>query len=159
MGDIWEGNLDGSGRRFVLVASRFNDLVTERLVAGARDELRRHGVAVDDIDLAWVPGSYELPVAAAKLARTGRYAAIVALGAVIRGQTPHFDYVAGEAASGLAAVGRDTGVPVGFGVLTTEDMDQALDRAGGKAGNKGAEAARTALEMASLLEAIDKDAR
>jgi 6,7-dimethyl-8-ribityllumazine synthase len=159
MGQTWEGNLDGSGRRFALVASRFNDLVTERLVAGARDELRRHGVALDDIDLAWVPGSYELPLAAAKLAQTGRYAAIVALGAVIRGQTPHFDYVASEAASGLAAVGRTTGVPVGFGVLTTEDMDQALDRAGGKAGNKGAEAARTALEMASLLEAMDKDPR
>jgi 6,7-dimethyl-8-ribityllumazine synthase len=152
----FEGRLDGSGRRIALVASRFNQLVTDLLAAGAREELRRNGVDPASIDLAWVPGSFELPVAAAKLARTGRYAGIVALGAVIRGATPHFDYVAGEAAGGLGAVARETGVPIGFGVLTTETLEQALDRAGGKAGNKGAEAARTVLEMASLLEGIEK---
>jgi 6,7-dimethyl-8-ribityllumazine synthase len=156
MGHTWEGSLDGAGRRFALVASRFNDLVTERLVAGARDELRRHGVADGDLDLAWVPGSFELPLAVARLAATGRYAGIVALGTVVRGSTAHFDYVAGQAAAGLAAVARETGVPVGFGVLTCETMDQALDRAGGKAGNKGAEAARTVLETASVLAKIDK---
>ena len=156
MSQTYEGSLDGGGRRFALAAARFNQLVTEQLVAGAREELRRHGVAPDRVDLAWVPGSFELPLAVARLAATGRYAGIVALGAVIRGQTPHFDYVAGEAAGGLAAVARATGVPVAFGVLTTDTMEQALDRAGGKAGNKGAEAARTALEMASLLEEIDK---
>ena len=153
---VYEGSPDGRGRRIAIAASRFNRLVTDPLVAGAAEELRRHGVAPDRVDLAWVPGSFELPLAVARLAATGRYAGIVALGAVIRGQTPHFDYVAGEAAGGLAAVARATGVPVAFGVLTTDTMEQALDRAGGKAGNKGAEAARTALEMASLLEEIDK---
>jgi 6,7-dimethyl-8-ribityllumazine synthase len=152
----YEGRVDGSGRRFALVASRFNEIVTDLLVTGASKELRRNGVDPEGIDVAWVPGSFELPVAAAKLARTGRYAGIVALGAVIRGSTPHFDYVAGEAAGGLGAVARETGVPVAFGVLTTETLEQALDRAGGKAGNKGAEAARTALEMAGLLESIEK---
>jgi 6,7-dimethyl-8-ribityllumazine synthase len=146
----------GGGRRYAIAASRFNQLVVDRLVAGARDELRRHGVGADLVDLAWVPGSFELPIVVARLAATGRYAGIVALGTVVRGETPHFDYVAGEAARGLGAVARQTGVPVGFGVLTTETMAQALDRAGGKAGNKGAEAAATVLEMASLLEAIDK---
>jgi 6,7-dimethyl-8-ribityllumazine synthase len=153
---IYEGRVEGSGRRFALVASRFNEIVTDLLVSGASNELRRNGVDPEGIDVAWVPGSFELPVAAAKLARTGRYAGIVALGAVIRGSTPHFDYVAGEAARGLGAVARETGVPVAFGVLTTETLEQALDRAGGKAGNKGAEAARTAMEMAGLLEAIEK---
>ena len=153
---IFEGRADGSGRRVALVAGRFNQLVTDLLVAGARDELRRCGVEPGAVDLAWVPGSFELPIAAAKLARTGRYSGIVALGVVIRGATPHFDYVAGEAASGLGAVARETGVPVGFGVLTTESLEQALDRAGGKLGNKGAEAVRTVLEMAGLLDAIDK---
>jgi 6,7-dimethyl-8-ribityllumazine synthase len=152
----YTGRLDGAGRRIALVASRFNQLVTDLLAAGASEELRRNGVDPAAIDVAWVPGSFELPTAAAKLARTGRYAGIVALGAVIRGDTPHFDYVAGEAAGGLAAVARETGVPVGFGVLTTETLEQALDRAGGKAGNKGAEAARTVLEMAALLEEIEK---
>jgi 6,7-dimethyl-8-ribityllumazine synthase len=152
----YEGRIDGAGRRIALVASRFNQIVTDLLAAGAREELRRDGVDPGSIDIAWVPGSFELPIAAAKLARTGRYAGIVALGAVIRGATPHFDYVAGEAAGGLGAVARECGVPIGFGVLTTETLEQALDRAGGKAGNKGAEAARTVLEMASLLEGIEK---
>ncbi|HEX9343909.1 MAG TPA: 6,7-dimethyl-8-ribityllumazine synthase, partial [Actinomycetota bacterium] len=127
------------------------------LLAGALQELRRHGVAAGDVDVAWVPGAFELPVAVQRLAGSGRYAAVVALGAVIRGATPHFDYVAGEAAAGLGAVARQSGVPVALGVLTTDTMEQALDRAGGKAGNKGAEAALVALEMASLLDAIDKD--
>ncbi len=154
---VYEGSIDGHGRRVAIAASRFNRLVTDPLVAGAVSELRRHGVAEADIDLAWVPGAFELPLAAERLAATGRYAAVAAIGAVVRGSTPHFDHVAGQAAAGLAAVTRSTGVPVAFGVLTCDTMEQALDRAGGKAGNKGAEAALTALEMAGLLEAIDKD--
>jgi len=156
MGQVYEGGLDGTGRRVAIAASRFNRLVTEQLVAGAVEALRRHGVAEADIDLAWAPGSFELPLVAARLAASGRYAGVVAIGAVVRGETPHFDHVAGQAASGLAAVARGASVPVAFGVLTTDTMEQALDRAGGKAGNKGAEAALTALEMAGLLEAIDK---
>jgi len=156
MGKVFEGSLDGRGRRFAIAASRFNRLVTDALLAGAKEALHRHGVAEADVDVAWTPGSFELPQAAARLAATGRYAGVVALGAVVRGATAHFDYVAGEAASGLAAVARASGVPVAFGVLTTDTMEQALDRAGGKAGNKGAEAALTVLEMAGLLETIDK---
>jgi 6,7-dimethyl-8-ribityllumazine synthase len=156
MGIIFEGTIDGRGSRYALAAARFNDLVVDRLVSGAHDELRRLGVDEAMIDIAWVPGSFELPVAVARLAATGRYAGIVALGTVVRGSTAHFDYVAGQAASGLAAVALDTGVPVGFGVLTTDTMEQALDRAGGKMGNKGAEAARTVLETASVLAKIDK---
>jgi 6,7-dimethyl-8-ribityllumazine synthase len=156
MGQVYEGGLDGTGRRVAIAASRFNRLVTEQLVAGAVEALRRHGVAEADIDLAWAPGSFELPLVAARLAASGRYAGVVAIGAVVRGETPHFDHVAGQAASGLAAVARGASVPVAFGVLTTDTMEQALDRAGGKAGNKGAEAALTVLEMAGLLEAIDK---
>jgi 6,7-dimethyl-8-ribityllumazine synthase len=156
MGQVFEGGLDGAGRRVAIAASRFNRLVTEQLVAGAVDALRRHGVAEADVDLAWAPGSFELPLVAARLAASGRYAGVVAIGAVVRGETPHFDHVAGQAASGLAAVARTASVPVAFGVLTTDTMEQALDRAGGKAGNKGAEAALTVLEMAGLLEAIDK---
>jgi 6,7-dimethyl-8-ribityllumazine synthase len=153
----YEGGLPGAGRRVAVAVSRFNRLVTEPLLAGALEALRRHGVAAGDVDVAWVPGAFELPVVVQRLARSGRYAAVVALGAVVRGATPHFDYVAGEAAAGLGAVARQTGVPVAFGVLTTDTMEQALDRAGGKAGNKGAEAALVALEMASLLDAIDHD--
>jgi 6,7-dimethyl-8-ribityllumazine synthase len=156
LGRTYQGALNGRGRRVAVAASRFNRLVTDLLVAGATEELRRHGVEEADIDLAWVPGAFELPLAAERLARTGRYAGVVAVGAVVRGSTPHFDHVAGQAAGGLAAVARSTGVPVAFGVLTCDTMEQALDRAGGKAGNKGAEAAVCALEMAGLLEAIDK---
>ncbi|HYT27321.1 MAG TPA: 6,7-dimethyl-8-ribityllumazine synthase [Actinomycetota bacterium] len=156
MGKVLEGSLDGTGRRVAIAASRFNRLVTDLLVAGAAEALRRHGVAEADVDVAWAPGSFELPLVAARLAATGRYAGVVALGAVVRGETAHFDHVAGQAASGLAAVARSSGVPVAFGVLTTDTMAQALDRAGGKAGNKGAEAALGVLEMAGLLEAIDK---
>jgi 6,7-dimethyl-8-ribityllumazine synthase len=156
MRNVYEGSLDGRGRRVAIAASRFNRLVTDSLVAGAVEELRRHGVQESDIDLAWVPGAFELPLTAERLAASGRYAAVVAIGAVVRGATPHFDHVAGQAAAGLAAATRATGVPVAFGVLTCDTMEQALDRAGGKAGNKGAEAALCALEMAGLLEAIDK---
>jgi 6,7-dimethyl-8-ribityllumazine synthase len=156
MGRTYTGSLDGRGRRVVIAAARFNRLVTDLLVNGAVEELRRHGVEQADVDLAWVPGAFELPLAAERLAATGRYAGVVAIGAVVRGSTPHFDHVAGQAAAGLAAVTRATGVPVAFGVLTCDTMEQALDRAGGKAGNKGAEAALTVLEMAGLLEAIDK---
>ena len=153
---VYEGSIDGTGRRVAVAASRFNRLVTDHLVAGAVEALRRHGVAEADIDLAWVPGAFELPLTAERLAASGRYAAVVAIGAVVRGATPHFDHVAGQAAAGLAAATRSTGVPIAFGVLTCDTMEQALDRAGGKAGNKGGEAAITALEMAGLLEAIDK---
>ena len=155
---VYEGSIDGRGRRVAIAASRFNRLVTDPLVAGAVEELRRHGVEEGAVDLAWVPGAFELPLVAERLAASGRYAAVVAIGAVVRGATPHFDHVAGQAAAGLAAVTRATGVPVAFGVLTCDTMEQAFDRAGGKAGNKGAEAALTALEMAGLLEAIDKEA-
>jgi 6,7-dimethyl-8-ribityllumazine synthase len=156
MGQTLQGGLEGAGRRVAIVASRFNRLVTDPLLAGAREELARHGVADADVDVAWVPGSFELPLAAQRLAQTGRYAGLVAIGAVVRGATAHFEHVAGQAAAGLAAVARETGVPVAFGVLTTDTMEQALDRAGGKAGNKGAEAALCVLEMAALLDSIDK---
>jgi 6,7-dimethyl-8-ribityllumazine synthase len=153
---VYEGSNDGRGRRVAIAASRFNRLGTDPLVGGAVAELRRHGGEEGAVDLAWGPGAFELPLVAERLAASGRYAAVVAIGAVVRGATPHFDHVAGQAAAGLAAVIRATGVPVAFGVLTCDTMEQALDRAGGKAGNKGAEAAVTALEMAGLLEAIDK---
>ncbi|HZD73645.1 MAG TPA: 6,7-dimethyl-8-ribityllumazine synthase [Actinomycetota bacterium] len=156
MGQTFQGGLEGRGRRIAVVASRFNRLVTDPLLAGALQALARHGVADADVDVAWVPGSFELPLAARRLAQTGRYAGVIAIGAVMRGATAHFEHVAGQAAAGLAAVARETGVPVAFGVLTTDTIEQALDRAGGKAGNKGAEAALTVLEMAALLEAIDK---
>ncbi len=148
-----EGSLDGAGLRIGLVAARFNERITSWLVDGASSELRRHGVADDDLTLCWVPGSWELPVVTRRLAESGRVDAVVALGAVIRGQTSHFDYVAGEAAA-LGRVATDTGVPVGFGVLTTETYEQAVDRAGGKRGNNGAEAARAALETARLLREL-----
>lgn len=145
------GVAEGRGRRFAIVASRFNQLVTERLLEGARSCLAEHGVPDGDVDVLSVPGAWELPAAALTAARTGRYAGIVALGCVIRGETPHFDYVAGEASRGLASVMLETGVPIGFGLLTTNDADQALARAGGRHGNKGWDAALSALEMADLF--------
>ncbi|MBW3602899.1 MAG: 6,7-dimethyl-8-ribityllumazine synthase [Actinobacteria bacterium] len=147
------GSLDGAGLRVAIVAARFNEVVVERLVSGALDCLRRHGVADDDIELAWVPGSFEIPVVARRLAESGRVDVIVALGAVVRGQTAHFDYVAGQAA-GVGRVAEATGVPVAFGVLTTETFKQAVDRAGGKLGNKGWEAALTAIETARLIAGV-----
>ena len=150
----FEGDFSPPSGRFAIVAARFNAPVTEALLAGCRDAFVRHGVADDRLEVAWVPGSFEIPQVAARLAATGRYAAVVCLGCVIRGETGHYDHVAGQAASGLLQAGLATGVPVIFGILTTETVDQALKRAGLKAGNKGAEAAMSAIEMANLLARI-----
>jgi len=150
----YEGKLNGEGMKFGLVVGRFNELISSRLYDGALDCLRRHDVADADVDTAWVPGAFELPLVARKLAESGRYDAVICLGAVIRGSTPHFDYVAGEAAKGIAKVSLDTGVPVAFGVLTTDSIEQAIERAGTKAGNKGWSAAATALEMANLAKTL-----
>lgn len=147
---------DGTGLRIGVALARFNQGVTERLLAGALEALAQHGVADDAIDVATVPGAFELPLCAQRLAVTGRYDAIVCLGAVIRGETPHFEYVAGEAARGIADVARRQDLPIAFGVLTTDDVEQALARAGGARGNKGFEAAVTALEMAQVLRAIHR---
>lgn len=152
---ILEGELVARDLRFAIVAARFNDFVVDPLVRGAVDALKRHGASEKLIELVRVPGAYDMPLAVRRLAGSKRYDAIIALGAVIRGQTPHFDYVAGECASGLARVAHDTGVPVAFGVLTTETLEQAIDRAGAKAGNKGADAALTAIEMVNLLRRIE----
>ena len=148
---ILEGQLVPGDRSFAIVASRFNDFVVRRLVDGCADTLRRHGVDDERITLAWVPGALEIPQAARRLAESGRYAAVVALGCVIRGETSHYDLVCRGAAEGVAAVARDTGVPCAFGVLTTDNLEQAIARAGAKSGNKGADAALAALEMADLL--------
>ncbi len=146
----FEGKLGGKGLKFALVVGRFNEMISTRLYEGALDCLRRHDVADGDVDAAWVPGAFEMPLVAKRLAESGAYDAVVCLGAVIRGDTPHFDYVAAEAAKGIAKVTLDTGVPVVFGVLTTDTIEQAVERAGTKAGNKGWSAAATALEMANL---------
>lgn len=145
--------MDASGMRVGIVVARFNELVSQRLLDGAVDALQRHGCDEEHVTVVWVPGSFEIPVAARALAEDG-VDAVVCLGAVIRGETAHFDYVAGEAARGIAAVHRSTGVPAGFGVLTVESLEQALDRAGGKHGNKGADAALAAIEMASVLREL-----
>jgi 6,7-dimethyl-8-ribityllumazine synthase len=147
----FEGTLGGSGLRIGIVVARFNDFISERLLNGALDTLRRHGVDDEAVDIAWVPGCFEIPLLAKRMAASGRYDALICLGAVIRGSTPHFDYVAGSAASGVAQVGMETGVPASFGILTTDNIDQAIERAGTKAGNKGSDAALTAIEMATLL--------
>ena len=146
----YEGKLNGKGLKFGLVVGRFNELISGRLYEGALDCLRRHDVDDAGVDTAWVPGAFEMPLVAKKLAESGRYDAVICVGAVIRGGTPHFDYVASEAAKGIAKVSLDTGVPVIFGVLTTDTIEQAIERAGAKAGNKGWSAAATALEMANL---------
>ena len=150
----FEGTLNNVGGRYALVVTRFNSFVVEALLAGAVDALVRHGVSRDDIEIIRVPGAWELPVAVKNLIAKRDYDAVVALGAVIRGGTAHFEYVAGEAAKGLAAVQNETGVPVAFGVLTVDSIEQAIERSGTKAGNKGAEAAMSALEMVSLLKAL-----
>jgi len=149
-----QGKLDAKGRKFALVASRFNSLVAKQLVAGAEDSLVRHGAAADNLTLIWVPGAFEMPLVAAKCAESGSYDAVICLGAVIRGQTPHFEYIASEAAKGLARIAMASGVPVAFGILTTDTLEQALDRAGLKAGNKGADAAASAIEMVNLVAEI-----
>ncbi|MFN2463779.1 MAG: 6,7-dimethyl-8-ribityllumazine synthase [Candidatus Dormibacteria bacterium] len=153
--EVVTGKLDASGKAFAIVVARFNDYVTGRLLEGAVDTLVRMGAQESSVRVVWVPGAFEIPLAAARLAKSGKYDAIICLGTVVRGQTPHFEYVAGQCAQGIAAVARQSGVPTVMGVLTTETMDQAVDRAGGKMGNKGAEAAQTAVEMADLLSRLD----
>ena len=155
MGRILEGKLLGEGLRFAVVIPRFNDFITAKLLEGAMDALRRHGVAEEDVTIARVPGSFEIPLVAKRLAGSGSYDAVICLGAVIRGATPHFDYVAAEVAKGVAAVGLQTGVPTIFGVLTTDTIEQAVERAGTKAGNKGFDAAMSAIEMANLLRELN----
>lgn len=150
----FEGDFSPPAGRFAVVASRFNALVTEALLSGCKDAFARHGVPDDRLDVAWVPGSFEVPLVARALAETGKYAAVICLGCVIRGETGHYDHVAGQAASGIMTAGLATGVPVIFGVLTTETVEQALNRSGLKSGNKGAEAALAAVEMVNLLGAI-----
>ena len=149
--NVLSGDTSGAGSRYAIVVSRFNELVTERLLAGAATWLQRHGVSPDDIDVAWVPGAVEIPVVAKRCAASGKYAAVITIGAVVRGDTSHYDVVCSMVAAGVADASQSTGVPVIFGVLTTDTMEQALDRAGGKAGNKGAEAAAAAIEMGNLL--------
>ena len=151
MAHVYQGEMLGAGKKFGVVVSRFNEFVTARLLGGAQDCLARHGVADDDIDVVWVPGSFEIPVTALRMAGSGRYDAVVCLGAVIRGQTPHFDYIAAQVSKGVAQIGVSTGVPTIFGVLTTDTIEQAVERAGSKAGNKGADAAASAIEMANLF--------
>lgn len=154
MGTVYEGQLVGTGLRFALVVSRFNEFISRKLLEGALDALGRHGVAGENIEVAWVPGAFEIPLVARRLAESGRYHAVICLGAVIRGSTPHFDYVAAEVSKGIALAGLETGVPVLFGVLTTDSIEQAIERAGTKAGNKGFDAALGAIEMANLLKGL-----
>jgi 6,7-dimethyl-8-ribityllumazine synthase len=156
MGAIFEGQL-GSGGRFALVVSRFNSLFSQQLLAGCQDALRRHGVQESDIDVAWVPGAVEIPLVAQRLAESGRYDAIIALGCVVRGATPHFEHVAHMVSRGCAQVALELGVPVIFGVLTTDNLEQAMERAGTKAGNKGHDAALQALEMVDLLRRLPEE--
>jgi 6,7-dimethyl-8-ribityllumazine synthase len=151
---VFEGNLIGSGLKVGMVVGRFNELLSSRLLSGAKDALTRHDVAEKDIDVAWVPGAFEIPLAAKKLATSGRYDAVIALGVVIRGATPHFDYVASEVSKGVAKVSLDSGVPVVFGVVTADTIEQAVERAGTKQGNKGWDAAESAIEMANLLKTM-----
>lgn len=146
----FEGNLVGTGLRIGIVAGRFNELIVQKLVGGALDALKRHGIEEKQIDVAWVPGAFEISLIAKKMAESGRYDAVVTLGAVIRGATPHFDYICSECAKGVAAASMQTGIPVIFGVLTTDSIEQAIERAGTKAGNKGWDAAVSAIEMANL---------
>ncbi len=155
MGKVFEGELVGRGLRFAAVVSRFNEFISSRLLGGAKDALVRHGVPEESLDVAWVPGAFEIPLVAKKLAETGEYSGIICLGAVIRGSTPHFDYVAAEVSKGVAHVSLDTGVPVIFGVITADNLEQAIERAGTKSGNKGFDAATSAIEMANLVRRIN----
>jgi len=154
MPQVIEGGLDARGLKIAIVVARFNNFITDRLLAGACDALSRAGCNLDEVEIVKVPGSWELPIATQKIAELKRHDAIVALGAVIRGETPHFDYVAAHAASGLAEIPKQTGIPVAFGVLTTNTVEQAIDRSGAKAGNKGFDAAMTAIEMANLVRRL-----
>ncbi len=154
MANIIEGNITAEGLRFAIVASRFNEFITAKLLEGALDMLRRHGAAEEAVDVAWVPGAFEIPLTAKKLAACGKYDAVICVGAVIRGATSHYDYVCNEVSKGVAQAGLSTGVPVIFAVVTTENIEQAVERAGTKAGNKGADGAMAAMEMANLLKKI-----
>jgi len=154
MGKSFEGMLLGKGLKFGLVVSRFNEFFSKKLLEGAQDALLRHGVNEEDIDVSWVPGSFEIPQIALKLAQTKRYDAVICLGAVVRGGTPHFEYIAAEVTKGVAKVGMETGLPVIYGVITTDTLEQAIERSGTKAGNKGFEAAVSAIEMANLIKSI-----
>lgn len=154
MGKSFEGVLLGKGLKFGLVIARFNDFITGKLLEGAQDALLRHGVGDDDVDIAWTPGSFEIPPVAMKLAKTGRYDAVICLGAVIRGGTPHFEYIAAELSKGIAQVAMETGVPIIHGVITADTLEQAIERAGTKMGNKGFDAATNAIEMANLYKSL-----
>ena len=154
MAKVYEGHLVGEGLSFGVVVGRFNEFITRKLMGGAMDALKRHGVEDDNVDLVWVPGAFEVPLVARQMVLTGKYNAVICLGAVIRGATPHFDYVAGEVAKGVAKIGLESGVPTIFGVITADTLEQAIERAGTKAGNKGWDAAVTAIEMANLLSAM-----
>ncbi|MDP3880263.1 MAG: 6,7-dimethyl-8-ribityllumazine synthase [Dehalococcoidales bacterium] len=154
MGKLFEGALLGEGLKFGVVVSRFNEFITRKLLDGARDALLRHGVNEADIDIAWVPGAFEIPLVAKSLAETKKYNAVICLGAVVRGATPHFEHIASEVTKGIARVGLDAGVPVSYGVITADTLEQAIERAGTKAGNRGFDAAVDAIEMANLLKSI-----
>jgi 6,7-dimethyl-8-ribityllumazine synthase len=151
---VYEGDLIGSGLKIGIVVSRFNELLSSRLLGGARDALARHGVAEDDVDVAWVPGAFEIPLVAQKMAASKKYDAVIALGVIIRGATPHFEYVASEVSKGVAHASLHTGVPVMFGIVTADSIEQAVERAGTKQGNKGFDVAVSAIEMANLLKKV-----
>ena len=154
MGKVYEGKLTAEGKKFGIVVSRFNDFISKELLDGAKDALMRHGAKEEDVEVAWVPGSFEIPGAARVMAESGKYHAVLCLGAVIRGATPHFEYIAAEAAKGVAQVSLQSGVPTIFGVVTTDTIEQAIERAGTKAGNKGFDAGEAAIEMANLYEEL-----
>jgi len=156
MPNLYEGKISAEGKKFALVVSRFNDFVSDRLLAGALDALDRHGARDEDIDIVKVPGSFEIPLMAKKMVAKEKYNAVICLGAVIRGSTPHFEYVSSEVSKGIASIGLESGVPVIFGVVTTDTLEQAIERAGTKAGNKGWAAAVAAMEMANLVESVEK---
>ncbi|MBW2108112.1 MAG: 6,7-dimethyl-8-ribityllumazine synthase [Deltaproteobacteria bacterium] len=156
MANVYEGKISGEGRKFGIVVSRFNDFISDRLLGGALDAMARHGTNDQDIDIVKVPGSFEIPLLAKKMAETNRYDAIICLGAVIRGATPHFEYVSAEVSKGIATVSLESGVPVIFGVITTDTLEQAIERAGSKSGNKGWAAAVAAMEMADLVRQVSK---
>jgi 6,7-dimethyl-8-ribityllumazine synthase len=156
MKKVIEGHLIGTGLKVAIVVARFNEFITGKLLTGAEDTLKRHGVQEDDVTIIWVPGAFEIPLTAQKLAEKGEYDTIITLGTVIRGATPHFDFVSNEVAKGVAQIGMQTGVPVIFGVLTTDTIEQAIERAGTKAGNKGSDAAVTAIELANLYREISQ---
>jgi 6,7-dimethyl-8-ribityllumazine synthase len=156
MANLYEGKISGEGKKFALVVARFNDFISDRLLNGALDALVRHGTKDADIDIVKVPGSFEIPLVAQKMAQKNKYDAIICLGAVIRGSTPHFEYVSAEVSKGIALVSLESGIPVVFGVVTTDTLEQAIERAGSKSGNKGWAAAVAAMEMANLMDSVDK---